>query len=30
MITVDTNTDAWVVVLRAGFDLILLGLDGFE
>ena len=29
LITVDTLTDAWVAVLRVGFDLILFGLDGF-
>ena len=28
LITVDTHTDAWVADSLAGFDLILLGLDG--
>ena len=28
LVTVDTHTDAWVAALRAGFDLILFGLDG--
>jgi hypothetical protein len=28
LITVDTHIDAWVDASRAGFDLILFGLDG--
>lgn len=29
LITVETHTDAWLAALRAGFDLILFGLDAF-
>ena len=30
LITVDTHTDVWVAALLAGFDVILLYLDGLE